>query len=68
MHFLTRQKCLLRSFGKKVFVNEVFANRRGLFSDFSCVLVQVPETIAYTVHNLNHTGHIEIIHKLHVVG
>ena len=30
-----------------VFVNEVFANARRLFSAFSHALVQVPESIAY---------------------
>ena len=31
-----------------MFVNEVFANGRGLFSVFVCrALVQVPESIAY---------------------
>ena len=44
-----------------VFVNEVFANGRRLFSVFRHALVQMPE---YSLHNLHRTSHIEI-YKLH---
>ena len=49
-----------------VFVNEVFANGRKLFSVFSHALLQMPESI-YNLLNLHRTSHIEI-HKLHVAG
>ena len=47
-----------------MFINEVIANGRRLFSVFNLALVQVPESVAL---NLHHTSHIEI-YKLHVVG
>ena len=37
-----------------VFVHEMFAIGRGLFSVFSCELVQLPKNVAYIL-NLHHT-------------
>ena len=44
----------VKVFRDKVFVNEVFAIGRGLFSVFSRELVQLPKTVAYIL-NFHHT-------------
>ena len=46
--FLENGKMSVKVFrDNTAFINEVFANGRGLFREFSRALVQVPESIAY---------------------